>query len=123
MLGVSDISLIYSAYSNQISEQFDDSFDDISKALDILKSNNPFEGATVYLDSFAGFTKQEFEFISKINELCDELYLTLPIPSPNDNSIHLESLKQTVSSIKKHLDARDYDETFLTENKKTPVFP
>lgn len=114
-----DISLIYSAYSNQISEQFDDSFDDISKALDILKSNNPFEGATVYLDSFAGFTKQEFEFISKINELCDELYLTLPIPSPNDNSIHLESLKQTVSSIKKHLDARDYDETFLTENKKT----
>ncbi len=114
-----DISLVYSAYSNQIAEQFDDSFDDISKAIDILHSNNFFDGATVYLDSFAGFTKQEFEFILKINELCNELYITLPIPSPNDNSIHLESLKQTISSIKKHLDKRDYDEMFLTENHKT----
>ena len=114
-----DISLIYSAYSNQICEQFDDSFDDISKALDILKNHNFFNGASVYLDSFAGFTKQEFEFIAKINELCDELYITLPLPTPNDNSIHLESLKQTVSSIKKFLDKHDYDETYLTENHKT----
>ncbi len=114
-----DISLIYSAYSSQLNEHFSDSADDISKALEILDQNSFFKGASVYLDSFAGFTKQEFELIAKINELCDELYITLPIPSPNDHSIHLESVKQTVAGLKKHLDQKDFDEVFLTETHKT----
>ncbi len=114
-----DIALIYSAYSNQLNEHFTDNANDISKAIDILNESNFFEGASVYLDSFAGFTKQEFEFISKISELCNELYITMPLPSPNDNSIHLDSVKQTVQGLKKHLDKKDYDEVFLTETHKT----
>ena len=113
-----DVSLIYSAYTSQISEHFDDSADDISKAIDILNNKSFFESTSVYLDSFAGFTKQEFDFIIKINELCDDVYITLPIPTPNDNSIHLDSIRNTVSSLKKRLDARDYDEIFLTEDHK-----
>ncbi len=113
-----DVSLIYSAYTSQISEHFDDSADDISKAIDILNNKSFFESTSVYLDSFAGFTKQEFDFIIKINELCDDVYITLPIPTPNDNSIHLDSIRNTVSSLKKRLDARDYDEIFLTEDRK-----
>lgn len=114
-----DISLIYSAYTNQLNEKFSDSQDDISNALEILKTHNFFEGANIYLDSFAGFTKQEFEFISKMAELCDDLYITLPLPTPNDKSIHLESLRNTVTKLKKHLDIHDYDEVFLTENRRT----
>ena len=118
---IRDISLIYSAYTSQLSENFSDNQDDISKALEILKEKNVFEGTNVYIDSFAGFTKQEFDFISKIGELCDELYITLPISSPNDNSIHLESLRQTLTKLKKSLDKSDYDEIFLTENHRTDV--
>lgn len=114
-----DISLIYSAYTNQISEHFSDNTDDISKAIDILDKNSFFAGANIYLDSFAGFTKQELEFILKINELCNELYITLPLPSPNDNAIHLESVKQTLTNLKKHLDKKDFDEIFLTDTHKT----
>lgn len=114
-----DISLIYSAYTNQLDEYFSDNHDDITKALEILKNNNFFEGASVYLDSFAGFTKQEFQFIARMGELCDELYIALPLPTPNDASIHLESLRQTALHLKKHLDQRDYDETFLTEIHRT----
>ena len=116
-----DISLIYSAYTSQLSDNFSDSQDDISKALEILKSHDFFNGANVYLDSFAGFTKQEFDLIFRMAELCDELYVTLPIPSPNDNSIHLESLKQTLEKLKKPLDRGDYDETYLTENHRTNI--
>ncbi|MBO5716142.1 MAG: exodeoxyribonuclease V subunit gamma [Clostridia bacterium] len=116
-----DISLIYSAYTSQLSEYFSDSQDDISKVLDILKSNNFFANSNIYLDSFAGFTKQEFDLIYKMGELCDELYITLPIPSPNDNSIHLESLRQTLTKLKKPLDKSDYDETYLSENHRTSV--
>lgn len=114
-----DISLIYAAYSSCISEKFSDSADDISKALSILKDNNLFKGTNVYLDSFAGFTKQELELISRIAELSDELYITLPITSPNDNSIHLESLKQTIIKLKKQMESVKYDEVYLTETKRT----
>ena len=114
-----DISLIYSAYTSQLGEYFEDNTDDISKAIHTIENKELFNGASVYIDSFSGFTKQEFEFISKINELCDELYITIPLTSPNDNSIHLESVKQTVLSLKKHLSKKDYDEIFLTENHKT----
>ena len=114
-----DISLVYSAYTNQINEHFEDSSDDILKAIDILNKENFFEGTSVYFDSFAGFTKQEFEFISKINSLCDDLYITIPIPSPNDTSIHLESIRQTVTSLKKYIDKNDYDEVYLNDNFKT----
>lgn len=114
-----DVSLIYSAYTSQLGEHFSDTSDDISKAIEILEEHNFFEGANVYIDSFAGFTKQEFEFISQIAKLCNKIYITLPIPTPNDSSIHLESLRQTVSRLKKHLDGISFDETYLTENHKT----
>lgn len=114
-----DISLIYSAYISSLEEKFSDSSDDISKAINILESNNVFEGASVYLDSFAGFTKQELEFISKISALASELYISLPIPTPNDKSIHLESLRQTVLKLKKHLGNSKYDEIYLDNIKRT----
>ena len=114
-----DISLIYSAYNAQLCETFFDSSDDIAKALDILNNENVFAGSNVYLDSFAGFTKQEYELIARISELCDELYLTLPLPSPHDHSIHLESLRETDLRLKKKLENTNFDETFLTEIHRT----
>lgn len=114
-----DISLIYSAYSSQLEELYEDNEDDISKALEILKDNNIFEGSSIYLDSFAGFTKQEFEFIARMAELCEELYITLPLPTPNDKSIHLESLRQTLAKLKNSLGSIKFDETYLTETKQT----
>lgn len=114
-----DISLIYSAYSSQLEELYEDSENDISKALEILKNNNIFDGANIYLDSFAGFTKQELEFIVKISQLCTELYITLPIPSPNDRSIHLESLRQTVAKLKKSFGSKNVNEIYLTEIQRS----
>ncbi len=114
-----DISLIYSAYSARLSESFSDSSDDISKVLDILEEHNYFEGKTVYIDSFAGFTKQESELIARIARLCEELYITLPISTPNDRAIHCESLRQTVQKLKKSFKSADFDEVYLTENHRT----
>lgn len=114
-----DISLIYSAYSASIDERYEDASDDISKALEILKEHNIFNGSCIYLDSFAGFTKQEIEFISQMAKLADELYISLPIPTPNDRSIHLDSLRQTVAKLKKYIGESKYDEAYLTEIYRT----
>ena len=114
-----DISVIYSAYNAMLSEQFSDSADDISKALEILREHNFFEGASVYLDSFAGFTKQELELISQMAKLCKEMYISLPIPTPNDKSIHNRSLGETVQKLRRCIADTKYDEVFLTDVRRT----
>jgi len=114
-----DISLVYSAYTSYIDEHFSDSSDDISKAIEILKNESFFDGTSVYLDSFAGFTKQEIELICAIANLSEDVYITIPISTPNDCSIHSESLRATVHKLKKYLAGIPYDEVFLTDNHRS----
>lgn len=117
-----DISLIYSAYTSELSEHFSDNEDDISKALSLLKESGGaklFAGSSVYIDSFSGFTRQELDLIGVIGGLCDDLYISLPLPSPNDISIHTESLRHTLAQLKKTLAGERYDETYMTEDHRT----
>ncbi len=114
-----DISLIYSAYTAQLSEHFSDSSDDISRATDLLRENCFFGGANIYIDSFAGFTKQELLLIKRISEQCDDIYISLPIKSPNDISVHTESLRYTATQLKKLLCGEQFDEIYLIGNHRT----
>lgn len=116
---IRDISLIYAAYTNKLSESFSDSSDDISHAVDILKENNFFAGTNVYIDSFVGYTEQELQMISRIFDLAENVYITVGIPTPYDASIHFESLKNTVLKLKKLVDGKACEEIFLTENHRT----
>ena len=61
-----------------------------------------FDGATFYIDEFAGFTKQEFEVIKKLNKVgevyvivcSDELRVTKPPENDvfYDNKLTLQTL-------------------------------
>ncbi len=108
-----DISLIYSAYSACLSESFDDSQDDIPRAMERLSDFAPVRGASVYIDSFSSFTGQELEFISALSRICGEVYITVPLPSPDDASIHLEGVRISLARLKRALDGARYDEICL----------
>lgn len=108
-----DISLIYSAYSACLSESFDDSQDDIPRAMERLSDFAPIHGASVYIDSFSSFTGQELEFISTLSRICGEMYITVPLPSPDDASIHLEGVRTSLTRLKRALDGAKYDEICL----------
>lgn len=114
-----DISLIYAAYVNRLHDQFSDSADDISIAVDMLKEHNFFKGANVYIDSFAGYTEQEFDMISKIFSLADNVYITLGLPSPDASDIHFESLRATDKKLKKLLSGKAHEDIVLSENQRT----
>ena len=45
------------------------------------------------------------------------------MPSPRDDSIHLESLRQTHHKLKNSLDGLPFDEVYLTENRRTASAP
>lgn len=109
-----DISLIYSAYSACLSESFDDSQDDIPRAMERLPDFAPMRGASVYIDSFSSFTGQELEFISALSRICGEIYITVPLPSPDDASIHLEGVRMSLTRLKRALDGAKYDEICLS---------
>lgn len=98
-----DVSLIYAAYSASLAESFTDSQDDLSRATPLIQKFSPIHDANVYIDSFSSFTGQELAFICKLAESCRELYITLPLSSPDDTSMHLESVRQTLARLKRML--------------------
>ncbi len=74
---VSDLSVIISAFDTLVSRRFSDARDDLTVLADKLLDERYFEGATVVIDGFKGFTQQEFEVISRIITQSDDTYITL----------------------------------------------
>ena len=72
-----DLSLVYAAYSNLLSQRADDASDDLTKAADLLAEHDFFNGADVYLDSFYGFTPQEYRLIEATFKGADSVTLSL----------------------------------------------
>ncbi len=72
-----DLSLIMSAYNALVAQRFTDTRDDLTVLAEMLSDNHFFEGATVIIDEFKGFTMQEYEVISRIVSQSNETYITL----------------------------------------------
>ena len=64
-----------------LEEKIDNNFLDENDLLTILESNieesHLFNNAVFYIDEFAGFTKQEYEVIRKIEKIAKEVYITV----------------------------------------------
>lgn len=72
-----DIALIYSAYSELVSHDYDDASDDLAHAAERLGNGNFFGGALVVLDGFDGFTPQEEGLLAAILRQCEAVQATL----------------------------------------------
>ncbi len=84
---LSDLSMIYSAYSALLGNSYTDSDDDLSRLAAKLTEEPYFVGASVYIDSFSSFTGQEHQIIRLIMRQAEETVITLPISSPKDRSL------------------------------------
>lgn len=70
---ISDIALIYESYNNLIGEKFIDPADRMTKIYEALKDYDFFDGKSVFLDSFKGFTGQQYKIIERILAQADDL--------------------------------------------------
>lgn len=106
---LSDLLLIYRNYEEQIIN-----FTDENDILEILYENMDksdfLNNVNIYIDEFAGFTKQEYKIIEKMNELAKTITISLCIDdtivakSPDvdvfyDNKQTLNKLKKIFSNI------------------------
>lgn len=72
-----DIALIYETYDMLTGERFIDPADKLTKLYRDLEQNEFFKGKTVILDSFKGFTGQQFRIIERIFAQADDVYVSL----------------------------------------------
>lgn len=76
---LSDIALIYSAYTSQITYEYSDPTDDVTRLSEILKEKPMLKDSLLFLDSFHGFTVPELRCLEFAMMQCD-VTITLSLP-------------------------------------------
>ena len=112
-----DLSLIYAAYTNIVSQSFDDASDDLTKAAELLSENDFFSGADVYLDSFYGFTPQEYRVIEAIFKQSDNVTLSLCLDPSDELFLNQQKTASYLIRLAKAA-GRDVREVYLNENHR-----
>lgn len=79
-----DISCILSAYESLIADEFIDSDTELIRLYEKLMTVDYFQGRTVYIDGFNGFTQQEIKILSRIFKGAQDVYITLCTDSVHD---------------------------------------
>ena len=74
---LTDLSLITSAFDALVAQRFSDDRDTLTLFARKLEEEHMFDGTTVFIDGFKGFTAQETEIISRMTAQCENIYITL----------------------------------------------
>ena len=117
---LSDLSLIYAAYSATLEGYGGgDPSDDIGKLASILSEHDFFAGTNVYIDSFTSFTASEKAVIYHILRQSDETVISLCIDPKG--GIHFESVMRTLRELERTAERTDTktERIILTENHRT----
>lgn len=72
-----DIFLIYKAYEEKISQNYFDENDILTILVENLSKTDMFNGASIYIDEFSGFTGQEYEVIRILLKKAKQVTITI----------------------------------------------
>lgn len=105
-----DISVIYERYDALVGEKFIDPADNLSKLYHTLKDFRFFENKTVFIDSFKGFTGQQYKIIERIIAQADNVYISLTNDIENTREYGVFSnIRKAVNKIEKIAKAYSVD--------------
>ena len=74
---LNDMLIMYKALDEKISENFIDENNLLNYLYENLEKSHLFDDAIFYIDEFAGFTKQEYSIIEKLEQIAKEFYITI----------------------------------------------
>ncbi len=72
-----DLSLIYSAYEEQLCKEYMNENDIYSICAERMERYQPLKGARVWVDAFTGFTAVEYEVIAAMLKQCEQVVVCL----------------------------------------------
>ncbi len=84
-LKMQDMETIYSIYEQSLKNNYIDENDILTILAEKLEESNLFNGATIILDEFAGFTKQEYNIIKILLKKAKDIIITICTDSLNEN--------------------------------------
>ena len=74
---LADTALAYDAYNAIMARSYMDPLDSLTKLAEVLADHPIFDGYTVAMDAFFGFTAQEYEVIARLMAQSREMYVAL----------------------------------------------
>lgn len=95
-----DIALIYATYQSFLNKEYNDPTDELTRLADTLSENEFFNSYNVYIDSFDGFTPQQYRVIDAIFRQSANVTVSLCI-DPEDTVGIFETTHKTLKSLKK----------------------
>lgn len=119
---LNDMRILYEALESKIIDYIDEN-DVLTILADNIEKSHLFNGATFYIDEFAGFTKQEFEVIRKLNKV-GEVYVIvcsdeLKVTKPPENDVFYDNklTLQTLFEIANY-EIKEEDIIFIENNNR-----
>ncbi len=120
---LSDLALIYSAFSLCLERGFDDPSDDLTRAGELLEVNKFFKGKRVYIDSFVGFTPQELSMLFQIMKQAEYTCVALPyICSEGESNEKNSVLNTDTYKAIRSIASRVSENTVITKLYDAPRF-
>lgn len=74
---LNDMFSVYQKYTDELSSRYIDENDNLTLLAERLELIHDFDGATIYIDEFVGFTMQEYEIIKKLMKVANEVNITV----------------------------------------------
>ena len=102
-LKLEDVKLLYSEFNKETENKYLDDDDLLSLVKDKIKISTMFKDSHIYIDEFAGFTKQEYGIIEELLNIANEVNISICTDSLEqseflENNIFLEN-KKTISKL------------------------
>ncbi len=84
-----ELKLIFSAYDSYVARSYLDSEECLDRLYNIVKEKQYFSKSRIFIDSFSGFTGQQYKILEEMISQADDVYITLCTDSiaPGENSI------------------------------------
>ena len=80
---LTDLSLVYEGFENQLSGKYIDETDLLTILAENIENTDMFNNQYIYIDEFAGFTKQEYQIIEKLILVANQVTVTIFIDELN----------------------------------------
>lgn len=97
-----DVAQVYSMYNALIEERFIDPSDRLTKLYDKLAVYDYFKDKTVFLDTFKGFTGQQYRILNRIISSSNDVYIALTNDKNNFKRFDVfENIRKTAEDIKR----------------------
>ena len=119
---LNETALVLDTYEALIAQSYIDPLDDLERLFNILSENNLFKNATIFIDSFSGFTFAQLKVLRLLINQSAKCYISLTLDPLSDGNEEVFATSHKTYKILKDIAKRDSVEIktplTLLENKR-----